>query len=91
MWLSDGDVFPWGLRPPVPVRGKELEVPDHLANDLKPYKLLQIKSLVGLWRCYLPKALKAQYSIGGVIAELPVISFEAPGQRIDKLLNALQI
>jgi hypothetical protein len=88
VWLAEGDAFPWGLLPPTPARGEDLELPDHLANDLEPYKLPKIKTLIELWRCCFPEALQVQYYVSGVIIELPEVSLEVHSQRIDKLPNA---
>ena len=48
VWLSNNDSYPFNLFPPDFAEGDDLNIPDHLANDLNSYNLPEFETLAEL-------------------------------------------
>jgi hypothetical protein len=88
VWARKQDPLPMDLLLPQQANGDDLEVPEHLARDLKAYSISTSETLDELWDTYFSDALQIQYYVTGIVVELPEVSPEAHYRRMEKLPNS---
>ena len=86
VWLEEGDNFPLELFPgnlSGQVLASTIQIDEHLASDLKPYRIPKKQTLMALVSQYFPNATHISYISDRLVVELPK-------QSVDDYYNSLE-
>ncbi|KAL9101520.1 MAG: hypothetical protein Q9163_003230 [Psora crenata] len=88
VWLEEGDDFPLELFPgnlSGQVLTSNIEIDEHLASDLKPYRIPKKQTLLALASQYFPNATHISYMSNQLVVELPKQSVDDYSKSLEHL------